>query len=63
LISRQELLILGIILLVVGAVVYYGPFGLPEAIDYLFLIIMVIGIIAIVIWIVLAVIDAIKRNP
>ena len=59
-ISNQNLLILALILIVIGAVLLYSPIPYPAGtIGH---ILIVIGIIVLVIWIVLMVIGAIRHT-
>ncbi|HEX7179285.1 MAG TPA: hypothetical protein VF220_06120 [Nitrososphaeraceae archaeon] len=59
-ISNQNLLILAIVLIVIGAVLFYAPIPYPAgAIGN---ILIIIGIIVLVIWIVLMVIAAIRHT-
>ena len=59
-ISHQNLLILAIVLIVIGAVLFYAPIPYPAGSTGNIL--MIIGIIVLVIWIVLMVIAAIRQT-
>ena len=59
-ISNQNLLILAIILIVIGAVLLYSPIPYPAG--TIGNILIVVGIIVLVIWIVLMVIGAIRHT-
>ena len=59
-ISNQNLLILAIVLIVIGAVLLYSPIPYPAG--TIGNILIVIGIIVLVIWIVLMVIGAIRHT-
>lgn len=60
---REQLLVLAIVLIVIGAILYYGSaeFGLPGFVATIGGIILIIGIIVLVIWIVLFVIDLLNK--
>jgi hypothetical protein len=58
-ISNQNLLILAIVLIVIGAVLLYAPIPYPAG--TIGNILIIIGIIVLVIWVVLMVIVAIRR--
>jgi len=59
-ISNQNLLILAIVLIVIGAVLLYSPIPYPAG--TIGNILIVIGIIVLIIWIVLMVIGAIRHT-
>ena len=59
-ISHPNLLILAIVLIVIGAVLFYAPIPYPAG--SIGNILMIIGIIVLVIWIVLMVIAAIRHT-
>ncbi|HMG39363.1 MAG TPA: hypothetical protein VK566_09295 [Nitrososphaeraceae archaeon] len=59
-ISNQNLLILAIVLIVIGAVLLYSPIPYPAG--TIGNILIVVGIIVLVIWIVLMVIGAIRHT-
>jgi hypothetical protein len=58
-ISNQSLLILAIVLIVIGAVLFYAPIPYPAG--TIGNILIIIGIIVLVIWIVLMVVKTIRH--